>query len=91
MDLLNEIEQIGAWISFDVEFDCWIERVQVGRDVPHIAAGDVTFIGPGVDRNAWGSRFDTHPYCLAQIGLIRAAGIPQGGHLVDVDTQLNHG
>ena len=55
-----------------------------------VAVLDVAPVGSQMDGNAVGPGHGGHGRGRHRIGLVRLAGLPQGGDMVDVDAQANY-
>src|SRR5690606_27871301 len=89
LDLENEVHEVGPRIAFDLELDRVAERRQTRGDRPHIVAGDVTFVGPGMHRDAGRAGRQACVDGVDHARHLTAARIAKRRDLVDVDAETN--
>ena len=78
-------DKVVARVAFDVEFG-----VDHATQIAQVGVGDVTRIGPRVDRNAIRPKRLNALGCQCHIGFVSTAGVTQGGNFVDVDAEACH-
>ena len=83
--LEDEFYKVGTGVAFDIEF-CG-NQVFEQQD---IFAGDMTLIGPRMNRDALRTEALAVNSKALNIGQIAAARIAQGSHLIDIHTQPGH-
>ncbi len=88
---LNELDEIGPRIAFDIEFDSRPLAFQRLHDVVHVLRLDVPLIGARMNGDALNAGSKTHGHRVEHARLVAAAGIAQGRDFVDVDGETDHG
>ena len=79
----HKINEFGRGVALDVEF-----RGDQSSEFDHIVVTDVALVGARMHRDALGTEFLAVHCHLLHVGIVLAAGIPQGRYLVDVYTEI---
>src|SRR6185503_12151956 len=59
---MDHVQQVRAWVAFDVELDPTIQRLEPRRYLLHVYGRDVPSISTRMDCDAGRSRLDAHAY-----------------------------
>ncbi len=81
----HEVDEGGNRVPFDVEFG-----FQERTDGPYVGVTDVALVGAGMDGDALRAEAFAVQGRLRHVGQIAAAGVAEGGELIDVDTEPGH-
>ena len=85
LDVANHRHKIVARVALDVEFG-----VDHATQIAHVFVGDVSRIGPRVNRDAVRPKRLNALSRQDHIGFVSTAGVAQGGNFVDVDAEASH-
>ncbi len=88
--LMDQRQQLGARIAFDVEFDRGWQRPKHTGDLADVIRCDVTSVCAGMHGDAGRARRDARPDRLDDAWRPPAARVAQGCDLVDVHGQTDH-
>ena len=84
-DLVHQVHEGRDRVAFDVEFGR-----DEGADDPHVAVADVALVGTGMDGDAFRAEALAVEGGFRHVGHVAAAGVAQGGYLVDIYAQSSH-